>query len=96
MKPMPKTPELLRVAQRVVWFKPPEATLDDPIHFLAHVMTYGTREDIAAVSNVIGPNEFGEVLDQAPPGVFDPRSWAYWNLICCRQPTPPMPTRKFD
>src|ERR1700692_2883846 len=89
MKPMPKTPELLRVAERGVWFKPPETTLDDPLHFLAHVMTYGTREDIAVVSSVVGRNEFGEVLDHAPPGVFDPRSWAYWNLKCGRDPVPP-------
>jgi hypothetical protein len=95
MKVLPKTPELLRVAQRVVWFKTPEAALDDPVHFLAHVMTYGTPEDIAAVRGVVGRDELGEVLDHAPPGVFDPRSWAYWNLICGRRPPPPLPTRKF-
>lgn len=65
MKPIPKTPELLRVAERVVWFKPPEVTLDDPLHFLAHVMTHGTREDIAAASCVVGRHEFGEALDHA-------------------------------
>ncbi len=95
MRSLPKTPELLGVAQRVVWFKSPEVTLDDPIHFLAHVMTFGTPEDLAAVSNVVGREELREVLDHAPPGVFDPRSWAYWNLICGRRPPPPLPTRNF-
>jgi len=41
----------------------------------------------------VGKDEFREVLDKAPPGVFDVRSWAYWNLKCGRQPTPPLPTR---
>jgi hypothetical protein len=93
--PLPATPELLRVARRVVWFKSPEAALADPIHFLAHVMTYGTADDLAAVSGVIGRDDLCEVLDNAPPGVFDPRSWAYWNLICGRR-SPPLPTRNFD
>jgi hypothetical protein len=56
-------------------------------------MTYGTPEDLAALRGVIGKDEFCEVLDRAPPGVFDRRSWAYWNLICGRRPTPPMPAR---
>ena len=96
MTPLPATPELLQVARRVVWFKSPEAALADPIHFLAHVMTYGTADDLAAVSGVIGRDDLCEVLDNAPPGVFDPRSWAYWNLICGRRPPPPLPTRNFD
>jgi hypothetical protein len=40
MTALPKTPELLAVAERVVWFKPPAEALADPIHFLAYVMTY--------------------------------------------------------
>lgn len=37
----PPRTELLRVAKRVVWFKPPEETLRDPVFFLNHVMTVG-------------------------------------------------------
>ena len=48
MKPLPVTPALLNVARRVVWFKKPEEALADPVHFLAHVMTYGTVEDLKA------------------------------------------------
>ena len=93
MKTLPLTPELLNVARRVVWFKEPEKTLADPVHFLAHVMTYGTVEDLQALRGVVGKEEFREVLDHAPPGVFDSRSWAYWNLKCGKQPTPPLPSR---
>ena len=94
MKRLPETPELLAVAERVVWFKPPSEALADPVHFLAHVMTYGTVEDLRALGGVVGPDEFGEALDGAPPGVFDARSWAYWNLKCGRAPAPPLPVRK--
>ena len=93
MKPLPITPELLNVARRVVWFKTPEEELTDPVHFLAHVMTFGTPEDLKALQGIVGKDEFCEVLEKAPPGVFYVRSWAYWNLKCGRQPTPPLPTR---
>lgn len=53
MKPLPVTPEFLQVARRVVWFKKPEETLSDPIHFLAHVMTYGTPEDLKALEGIV-------------------------------------------
>ena len=94
MKPLPKTPALLAVAKRVVWFKEPADALADPVHFLAHVMTYGTVEDLRVVESVVGEMEILEVLDHAPAGVFDPRSWAYWNLKCGRVPAPALPVRQ--
>jgi len=93
MKPLPHTLALLNVARRVVWFQEPDETLDDPAQFLAHVMTYGAIEDLAALRGIVGPREFAEVLNHPPPGVFDPRSWAYWHLRYGAQPTPPLPTR---
>jgi hypothetical protein len=94
MKPLPETADLLAVAERVVWFKPPRETLAEPVHFLAHVMTYGTVEDLRVVNGVIGPDEFREALDNAPAGVFDARSWAYWNLKYRGFPAPPLPVRR--
>jgi hypothetical protein len=94
MNPLPPTQALLNVARRVVWFKEPAAALADPIHFLAHVMTYGSADDVAVVRDAVGPEALREALDHAPPGVFDPRSWAYWQLMCFgRSPPPPMPQR---
>jgi hypothetical protein len=94
VKPLPETPALLAVAARVVWFKPPVEALAEPVHFLAHAMTYGTLEDLRALQDVVSMAEFQEVLDHAPPGIFDPRSWAYWNLKCGRSPTPSLPVRQ--
>ncbi len=94
MKAFPPKPELLNVAARVVWFKQPEETLADPVHFLAHVMTYGTVSDILTAQNEAGQDAFREALEHAPPGVFDARSWSYWNLKFGRYPAPPMPVRQ--
>lgn len=93
MKPLPETPELLEVARRVVWFKEPAEALADPVHFLAHVMTYGGIEDLRCLEGLVGPREYREALDNAPPGVFDARSWAYWHLRYGHHPAPPLPTR---
>ena len=49
MKPLQATPELLRVARRVMWFEEPERTLADPMQFLVHVMVFGGVEDLKAV-----------------------------------------------
>ena len=94
MKPLPETPLLLQVARRVVWFKEPHEALKDTFHFLAHVMTFGTVEDVVAVRDAVGLEGFRETIEHAPPGVFDPRSWAYWNLICGLKPALPMPGRE--
>ncbi len=94
MKALPQTPELLAVAERVVWFKSPAETLANPVHFLAHVMTYGTLEDLRALEGVVGVADYREALDHAPPGVMDARSWAYWNLVCGFDPPLPLPLRR--
>jgi hypothetical protein len=71
----------------------PAQALADPVQFLAHVMVFGTIEDLAALREIAGKSEYREVLEHAPPGVFDARSWAYRNLICGRHPAPSLPVR---
>jgi hypothetical protein len=93
---LPRTPGLMEVAARVIWFELPVTALADPVRFLAYVMTYGTAEDIAIVRRHVGDAGFREALEKAPPGIFDERSWAYWNILADRYPPPPMPERTFD
>ena len=94
MRPIIPTPELRAVAERVVWFKAPNEALADPRHFLAHVMVFGAPEDLAVVRAAVPPEAFQEVLDHPPPGLFDARSWAYWNLVIRHvSPAPPLPQR---
>lgn len=96
MKSLHPTPELLAVAEKTVWFKEPAATLTNPAHFIAYTLTYGTPADVKILRKYVDDDGLRKALDHAPPGVFDGRSWAYWNLMVGRYPAPPMPQRRFD
>ncbi len=95
--PIAPTPEMLTLAQRCVWFRAPQDALANPTDFLAHVMTYGTYDDLRILRGQVSDADLREALDNAPPGVFDGRSWAYWNLILFgRREPPPLPVRKLS
>ncbi len=94
MKPIPLTPEAEAVARRVVWFEPPAETLEDPIRFMAYAMASATHEDMKVLRRYVTDEDFREALDRAPPGIIDPRSWAYWNSKLGRYPSPSSPKRR--
>jgi len=96
MRALPQTSELEAVARHAVWFESPAAALADPCRFVAHVLTSGTYQDVVALRQYVSDQDLEDAIDHAPPGIFDPRSWAYWNLKLGRYPAPPLPTRKFD
>jgi hypothetical protein len=96
MKAFDPTPELLAVARHVLWFEPPEETLADPVRFLTYAMNYGTHSDLVQLHKAgIGLEHYREALAHAPPGIFDKRSWTYWNLKCGHHRVPPLPVRSF-
>jgi len=39
--------------------------------------------------------DFDLVLKDPPAGIFDRRSWNYWNLRYHHEPVPPLPQRTF-
>jgi hypothetical protein len=86
--------DLKKVAKRVIWFKPPEESLLETKLFLAHVMTYGTLEDIAVALRHFSEADFHQTLADPPAGIFDLRSWNYWNLRFHHEPVPPLPQRQ--
>ena len=91
MTPIPLTLEIEAVARRIVWFEGPAHAVRDPVRFMA----YATHEDMKVIRKYVGDGDFCEALDRAPPGIIDPRSWAYWNLKMGRYPAPPMPVWSF-
>ena len=95
MKPIPLTPEIEAAVRRIVWFESPAEALEDPVRFMAYAMTYATHEDMKLLRRYVSEEDFREALDHAPPGIIDPRSWAYWNSKIGRYPAPPMPKRRF-
>jgi hypothetical protein len=96
MKPIPVTPEMLRVASNIIWFEPPEQALADPVRFMAYAMRYALPEDMRIVRRYVSDDDFRDAIDRAPPGIVDARSWAYWNSQLGRYSPPPMPVRRFD
>lgn len=95
MKPIPVTLQILRVARRIVWLEEPEKALADPVRFMAHAMSNARHKDMRVIRRHVSDDDFREALDRAPPGIIDPRSWAYWNLKMGRFPPPPLPVRTF-
>jgi hypothetical protein len=91
MNPIPITPETLSVARNVIWFEPPEHALADPLPFMA----YAFPGDMRLIRQYVSDDDFRDALDHAPPGIIDPRSWAYWNSKMGRYPPPPAPVRRF-
>lgn len=57
------------------------------------IYTYGTPDDVAAVRRHVGDEAFREAIGNAPPGILDERSWAYWQAMAGHSPPPPMPRR---
>jgi len=90
------TADLRRAAEHCLWFEPPEQAIGDTSRLAAYILTYGTPEDTCALRDQLDDEALAECLDHAPPGIFDPRSWAYWNLIVGRDAPPPLPRRNFD
>jgi hypothetical protein len=95
MKAVPLTPEFAAMARRVIRFEEPEQALADPVRFVTYAMTYGLPGDMKTLREYYSDGELREALDRAPPGIFDGRSWAYWNLKLGRIPVPPPPERRF-
>jgi hypothetical protein len=94
MKPIPITTQTLNVASNIIWFERPEQALAEPVRFMAYAMTYALPEDMRLIRQYVSDDDFRDALDHAPPGIIDPRSWAYWNSKMGRYPPPPAPVRR--
>jgi len=89
-----RTPELVEIARRLIWWKDPEAALADERRFLAQAMTLANWQELSYIRALYGDEALRSVLESAPPGVFDRRSWNYWHAKFGIRPVPPRPTRR--
>jgi hypothetical protein len=87
-------PRMRDLAAKLIWWKSPDETLADERRFLAQAMTFGNWEEAEFVRSVYGDDALRAVLADAPPGVFDQRSWNYWHLIFGQSAVPPLPRRR--
>jgi len=79
--------DLEDIATRLFWWKSAQEALADPHRFLAQVMVYGTAEDVVAIRRHFRDEDLRKVLADPPPGLFDPRSWAYWHVVFGLEPS---------
>jgi transcriptional regulator with XRE-family HTH domain len=88
-----------RMAQRYIWWQPPDVSVAAPRRVIAQVMDVGTFEDIQALAKAVGRTTLTGVLKQARPGWFRPRSWAFWHTalgLATAGRIPPIPSRRPD
>lgn len=83
------------LAAKLIWWQAPELSLQHLGRLIAQVMVLGTWQDVQTVRRTFGDEAFQAVLRDAPPGVFDARSWAYWHHVFHWLPVPPLPQRSF-
>lgn len=95
MKTIPLTPATEALARRLVWFEEPAEALADTCRFVAYALARATHEDMTILRAFLTEDDLREAIDHAPPGIIDPRSWAYWNSKLGRYPALPMPVRRF-
>lgn len=56
---------------------------------------YATFEDMQVLVRYMPDDDLREALKNAPPGIIDARSLAYWYLILDVEPVPSLPVRRF-
>ena len=78
--------QLIRTAKRVNWYVEPEVLLKDESRFLCEVMARGSQQDVVITKSVFPLELFIQAYKNAPPGLFDRRSWAYWGLMLFSDP----------
>lgn len=87
------SPELRRIASRVVWWDAPDRVLAREADFLCRVMALGDLADVNYIQTTYGSDRMREALRTAPPGVLDHRSWHYWHHRLGLGAAGPLPSR---
>jgi hypothetical protein len=88
------TPQLEVIARRVAWWKTPAEAIANTNDFLCRVMTFGLWADVTYVARMFGDEAMRQALNQAPAGIFDPRSWHYWHYRLGFNQVPGLPVRE--
>ncbi len=92
----PMTPELRRIASRVVWWDTPEHVVSRPDDFLCRVMAIADLADANYIASLYGTDRLRQAILSAPAGVFDDRSWHYWHHRLGLGAPGPLPARRFE
>lgn len=67
------------LARRYIWWKIPGAE-PDLDRIVAQIMELGSYDDVKALEAEVGRMKMRQVLAEARPGWFSPRSWDFWHV----------------
>ena len=74
------SPDRLRsLAEKYIWWIPPDQAIQTPERIVAQVMTLGDYDDVQALTEELGEDYLIHVLRHAEAGVFSPKSWDFWH-----------------
>lgn len=91
--------DIASLGKRYLWWKAPEEVAVRPDLLIAQIMNIGTWDDVVALENNTTVERLRDVLTQAEPGQFSPRSWQFWHLrlhLADIDHVPPLPRRNFQ
>lgn len=66
--------------KRYIWWKTPGSEPDDD-RIIAQVMDIGTYGDVKMLEHEVGRIRMRQVLSNAEPGWFSPKSWDFWRMV---------------
>lgn len=94
----PESDLLPAMAAKYIWWKTPAEALLQPDRVIAQVMNLGEFRDLERLAESVGDDTLRRIVQQAEPGLFDERSWAYWHYrlgLAAPETLPPLPVRTF-
>jgi hypothetical protein len=81
------------LATRLIWFESAEVALKQPVRFLAYAFANGRDCDMRVLRLLLSDDALRYALQNAPPGIIDAKSWAFWHLMLDMGEAPNLPVR---
>jgi len=70
---------LAELGEKYIWWAPIGQEPPTRERIIAQVMNIGTYDDIRRLEATLGFGKLAEVMIDAAPGWFNPRSWSFWR-----------------
>jgi hypothetical protein len=88
---------IAELGRKYIWWEPTGDVPHSPERIIAQVMNIGTYDDIRRLESALGFTRLADVMLDAAPGWFSPRSWSFWRGRLSREISiviPPEPPRR--
>jgi len=83
---------LNQVAERILWWEPPDIAIKNKKRLIFQVLEYGNLVDVQSLFHFIGKKDIIAALDHPLPGIMTEKSWRFWQIYFDR-PIKPLPKR---